>query len=173
MSRRAARLALAAVIGLIALSLLTGAAAGDGGGSNGAPKSLTHHFPLGSQSLSRTKTAPAGGSATTRRRTLPTRRHGGSAATPHQHRRRQPAHRQGGHGVSAVLFLLVIPVLIVAALVARVAIRRSRRTARRHARGRGRPYRPTRSTSHARWAYVDKDEIERQAPSLPVRRRSK
>jgi hypothetical protein len=84
MKRRAVRLALATAIGLITLSLLAGAAAGHSGGSNGAPKSLTHHFPLGTQTLSHTRSAPAHGPATTPAPTLgddPARRVGHGVAS--------------------------------------------------------------------------------------------
>jgi hypothetical protein len=154
MRRRAFSWALAAVIGLIAVSLLSGAAAvADSGGSSGAPKSLTHHFPLGSHTLSRTKTAAAGGSA-----------------TPHRPRT-QPVRRSGGHGISPILLALVIPLLVVVALLGRVAIRKSRRTVR--PRPGRRPLRSTRSTAGARWAYVDKDDVDRKPPPLPLRRRAK
>jgi hypothetical protein len=157
MRRRTYNLALAAVIGLIALSLLSGAAAADSGGSTGAPKSLTHHFPLGTQTLSPTKTA--GGSTTSPHRATPTAPRGGSAATPRKH---------GADGVGSVLFLLAIPVVIAVALLSRAAIHNSRRKARRSSR---RPIGWTRSAAGARWAYVDKDEVERTAPPLPVRQR--
>jgi hypothetical protein len=157
--RPAVSWALAAAIGLIALSLMSGAAIASSSGPTGAPKSLTHHFPLGTQTLSRTNTAPAGGSATARR----------STGSPHR-RRTQPERRLGGHSVGSILVLLVIPVLVVVALLSRVAIRKSRRTVPRVKR---RPLRLTRSTAGARWAYVDKDDVERKPPPLPLRRPGK
>lgn len=170
MRRRAFSWALAAVIGLIAVSLLSAAAVADGGGSGGAPKSLTHHFPLGSQTLSRTNTAGAGGSATATGRAAPTTAHGGSTATPHRPRT-QAVRGSGGHGISPILLALVIPLLVVVALLGRVAIRKSRRTVR--PRPSRRPLRLTRSTAGARWAYVDKDDVDRKPPPLPLRRRAK
>ena len=110
MRRRAFSWALAAVIGLIAVSLLSAAAVADSGGSSGAPKSLTHHFPLGSHTLSRTRTAAAGGSATTTGRAAPTTAHGGSTATPHQPRT-QPVRRSGGHGINPILLALGHPTI--------------------------------------------------------------
>ena len=170
MRRRAFSWALAAVIGLIAVSLLSAAAVADSGGSSGAPKSLTHHFPLGSHTLSRTRTAAAGGSAATTGRAAPTTAHGGSTATPHQPRT-QPVRRSGGHGINPILLALVIPLLVVVALLGRVAIRKSRRTVR--PRPSRRPPRLTRSTAGARWAYLDTDDVERKPPPLPLRRRAK
>jgi hypothetical protein len=168
--RRSSRLALAAAIGLIALSSQTGAAAADSGGSNGAPKSLTHHFPLGSQTLSHTQTAR--GAATTPQHAPTTTPQRGSTATPAAPRTTPAAPQHGSHGTSSALFLLVIPVLIVAALLIRAVRRRGRRD-RPRARVRGRrPARWTRSdSSGARWAYQNTDEVDRQAPPLPVRKR--
>jgi hypothetical protein len=170
MKRRASRLALAAAIGLIALSLLGQAAVGDSGGSHGAPKSLTHHFPLGTQTLSHTTTASTRGSATTPNGASATTPHRGSTATPHRARTTPAARRHDGHGTSSALFLLVVPVVVVGALL----IRRSRATGPRHRdrpRARRRPARSTRSTTHARWAYEDVDEFEHKPPPLPLRRR--
>ena len=169
MRRLATTLTLAAVTGLIVLSLLGGAASGDSGAADGAPKALTHHFPLGTQTLSHSKTAPSHGSTTGTRRVTPTT----PGATAHRSRASQPARRHGGHGFSPVLFLLAIPVLIGAALLGRVAIRDSRRGSRRRAHARPTPARSTRLTAHSRWAYEDADERERTAPPLPVRPRGK
>jgi hypothetical protein len=170
MKRRAFSRALAVVIGLIAVSLPTTAAAADNGGSASAPKSLTHHFPLGSKTLSRTKTVSGGGSAPARHRATPTTPRAGSTATP-QGPRTQPVRRPGGHTVSSILLALVIPVLILVAILSRAAIRRSRRTVQPGASRR--LLRLSRSTAGARWAEVDTDDVERKPPPLPLRRRGK
>jgi HAMP domain-containing protein len=172
MKRRAVRLALAAAIGLITLSLLAGAAAGHSGGSTGPAGPLTHRFPLGTQTLSHTTSAPARGPATTpHRRSAPTPR-GASAAASHRRGTAQAVHKHGAHGAGSLLFLLALPVLIVVALLSRRAIRRSRRPVPPRARVRHRAARITPSTlPGARWAFEDKDELERMPPSLPIRPR--
>jgi hypothetical protein len=169
MRRRAFSWALAALLGVIAVSLLSGPAAADGGGSSGAPKSLTHRFPLGSHTLSRTNTAPVGGAATTPHQAAPTTPHG--ASTAHQRRIPQLVRKSGRYPLSSILLALVIPLLVVVALLSRVAIRKSRRTVRR--RSRRRTPRLTRSAAGARWADVDEDDLERKPPPLPLGRRAK
>jgi hypothetical protein len=161
MKQRALSLALAVAIGLIALSLLGGAAAGDSGGSRAAPKSLTNRFPLGSHTLSSTKTAPARGSAktphpgsaaagnrrpattrkpqsaTTRKPRSTTTARRASATTPP---RSTPtpvptAHRSGAHGgVPAAILIGIGAVLVLAGCFTWLAIsaRRRKRTTREH-----------------------------------------
>ena len=170
MNRRARSLAVAAAIGLIALSLMSGVASADDGGSKGAPKSLTHRFPLGSHTLSHTKTAPAARSATTPRagpattpRVGPATTPSGGAATtpraaptttPHRHATAPTTGKHSHGGIPSLALLVLIPVLIVLAVVGSVV-------------------RFLRSPNGARWADLDQDEVEREPPSLPVRRRDR
>jgi hypothetical protein len=186
MKRRACSLAVAAAIGLLTLSLLGGAAAGDSGGSSGAPPSLTHHFPLGTQTLSPAKTAPARGAATTPGAAPSTTPSGSPATTPQRNSATPPRgapattlHRHGATpatgkrthgGILGVALLAVIPALIVLALLGRVLVRRSRRTGSRDHAGDGDRAlvpAPDGATGGARWGFVDKEDVE--PPSLPVR----
>ena len=147
MKRRACSLALAAAIGLLALSLLGGAAAGDSGGSTGAPPVLTHRFPLGTHTLSHTKTAPArgaaasttpsGGSTTTSQRNSATTPRGAPATTSHRHGAAPVTTTRTHGGVPGVALLAVIPALIILALLGRVLVRRSHRTRSRNRAGGG------------------------------------
>jgi hypothetical protein len=110
-------LARVAAIGLISLPFLFGAAADDSVGST-AP--LTHHFPLGGHTLSRSTTAAAGGSTTTSREA--------SATTPHRPVASAPAtHRSTHTGIPSPALLALIPILIAVALLIRAVIRGSRR----------------------------------------------
>jgi hypothetical protein len=123
MRRRLLGLAVAAAIGPISLTLPSGAAAAGGGGSAGA---LTHQFPLGTQTLSRSTTAAGGASTTTS--------HQPSAATPHRPVAAAPATHTSTHtgtsthgGILALALLGLIGVVIAVALLTRAVIRRSRR----------------------------------------------
>jgi hypothetical protein len=117
MKRRAPSLALAAAIGLIALLFLSQAAAGDSGGSAGP---LIHQFPLGTQTLSRSTTAAAGGSTTTS--------HGVPATTLHRPATAAPAtHKRTRTGIPTLAVLALIGALIAVALLTRAVIRSSRR----------------------------------------------
>lgn len=174
MRSRAFSLPVAAAIGLIALWFLTGFAAAAGGGTTGPAGPLTHRFPLGTQTLSQTKTAPAGGSATPQHRHSATTPRQVSTTASHRHRAAQTVPKHGAHSAGSLLFLLALPVLIIVALLSRMAIRRSRRPAPPPARVRQRPARVTHATlPAARWAFEDREELERKAPSLPIRPKTK
>jgi O-antigen/teichoic acid export membrane protein len=143
MKPRALRVVLAAAIGLTALSLPNAAGAADAGPSTNPAAPLINHFPLGTQTLSRTTTPTAGRGAANPQRGSQTTPHRASTAMPHQHG--TAPGNPSARGVSFVLLLLAIPALIVVALLSRVAIRKSRRTARHRARVRRRPDRLMRS----------------------------
>jgi len=124
MKRRAPSLALAAAIGLIAVSLLSQAAAGDSGGSG----PLTHQFPLGTQTLSRSTTAASGGSTTTSPGVSATTPHRPATAAPATHKRTAPAaHKRTGTGIPTRAVLALIVALIAVALLTLAVIRSSRR----------------------------------------------
>lgn len=134
---------LAAAIGLIALSPPSAAMAGHAAGSTNPAAPLINHFPLGTQTLSRTTTASAAGlamtghgasavtgqeaAATTQQRASATTPDRGSTATSHRHGRAQAGSTHGAHGVSSAIFLLAFPAIIIVGLLARMAIRKSRR----------------------------------------------
>jgi len=169
MKPRALGLVLAGAIGLIALSLPSGAAAGGAGGSTNPAAPLIHQFPLGTQTLSRTTTA-SGGSATTSHRASKTTPHAAPTATPHRHGTAHAAPKHGAPGVSSVLFLLALPGLIVVALLSRMAIRSSDRTVWPRAGVRRRPDRimPTAAPA-TRGEFEDEHELDREPPPRPVR----
>jgi hypothetical protein len=140
MKRRAPRLALAAAIGLIALLLLSQTAAGDSGGTG----PLTHQFPLGTQTLSRSTTAAGGGSTTTSpgaSATTPPRPATAAPATPKPaasatpkpaasapHKPPAPAtHKRTGTGIPTRAVLALIVALIAVAFLTLAVIRSSRR----------------------------------------------
>lgn len=162
-------LVLAAVTGLIALSLPSQAVGAGGSTSPAAP--LIHHFPLGTQTLSHTTSARAGGSRTTHHRGSATPSQHAPAASAHRASTAQAARHHRRYGVLSILFVLTLPALVVAALLSRVAIRRSRRGTRRRADVNHRPSPGPRPA--ARWAFEDKDELERNRPPLPIRPRTK
>jgi hypothetical protein len=124
MKRRAPSLALAAAIGLIALLLLSQAAAGESGGSG----PLTHQFPLGTQTLSRSTTAAAGRSTTTSPGVSATTPHRPATAAPTTHKPTAPAtHKRTGTGIPTRAVLALIGALIAVALLTLAVIRSSRR----------------------------------------------
>jgi tetratricopeptide (TPR) repeat protein len=131
MKRRAVRLALAAAIGLITLSLLAGAAAGHSGGSTGPAGPLTHRFPLGTQTLSHTTSAPARGPATTpHRRSTPA-----PATTPHRSTPAPATHKSGAHGgIPGAILIGLGAVLALAGFFTwwTISARRRKRTPREH-----------------------------------------
>jgi hypothetical protein len=125
MRRGALGLARLVAIGLIALPLLFGAAAGD---SIGSAPSLTHQFPLGTKTLSRSTTTATGGGSTTTSpaatATTPQRPAGAASA----------AHKRTDGAMPSPAVLALIGAVIAVALLSWAVIRSSRRRAprRRH-----------------------------------------
>jgi hypothetical protein len=114
MRRGGLGLARFAAIGLIAVSLLLGAAAGDSGGA-AAP--LTHQFPLGTKTLSRSTTTAAGGGSTTTSPAAP-------ATTPHRPAgAASAAHKRTDGAIPSPTVLALIGAVIAVALVSWAVIR--------------------------------------------------
>jgi hypothetical protein len=121
-------------IGLIAVSLLFGAAAGDSGGS-AAP--LTHQFPLGTKTLSRSTTTAANGGSTTTPTAAPvtTQQRPTAAASPTTQQRptgaASSARTRTDSAIPSPAVLALIGAMIAVALLSWAVIRSSRRRAPR------------------------------------------